>query len=144
MKLKYLLYTTVISCLIYFIGFAYIVHKPLSVGILQGYYEKKISYLRAIDCRKIILLAGSNGRFSHRCETIEEEIAVPCVNMSVIAGISLDYQFEKIKPFISSGDIVYLPFEFGVLSNTNKNLFYGAQLPYIVAYDHNYFSSMDC
>jgi hypothetical protein len=123
--------------------FTFVVHKPLTIGINGQYYQKKMSYLKSIDAKKMILLAGSNGRFSHRCETIEKEIGISCVNMSISADISLDYQFEKIKPYLKAGDIVYLPLEYGKLNSTKKKTMSGSQVPYVMAYDHSYFRKMD-
>jgi hypothetical protein len=143
MKLKYFFYASIASCLIYFLIFTFVVHKPLTIGINGKYYQKKMSYLKSIKSKKIILLAGSNGRFSHRCETIEKEIGLFCVNMSISADISLDYQFEKIKPFIKSGDIIYLPLEYGKLNSTKKKTMSGTQVPYVMAYDHSYLRKMD-
>jgi hypothetical protein len=143
MKLKYFLYASIASCLIYMLIFTFVVHKPLTIGINGQYYQKKMSYLKSIDSKKLILLAGSNGRFSHRCETIENEIGISCVNMSISADISLDYQFEKIKPYLNAGDIVYLPLEYGKLNSSKKKSMSGSQVPYVVAYDHSYFRKMD-
>jgi len=88
------------------------------------------------------LLAGSNGRFSHRCETIEALLGMPCSNMSVSADLSLDYQLGIIKPYLNAGDIVYLPLEFGALSGTKQEVMAGAEQPYVVAYDHDYLQGM--
>ena len=142
MHIKSIAYTAAASLLVYAAIFVFIVHKPLTVGVMQGYYANKLLYLQGIDDSKIILLAGSNGRFSHRCETMEPLLGMPCSNMSVSADLSLDYQLDIIKPYLTPGDIVYLPLEFGSLSGTEKEIMAGAELPYIVAYDHEYLKGM--
>jgi len=83
---------------------------------MKEYFEIKMQYLVQADEQKLVLLAGSNGRFSHSCEIIEKQLSIPCVNMSISADLSLDYQFEKIKPYLNPGDTVYLPLEYGVLA----------------------------
>jgi len=142
MKIKYLAFAASSSLLLYAVIFVFIVHKPLTVGVMQGYYANKLSYLEDIDDRKIVLLAGSNGRFSHRCETMELLLGMPCSNMSVSSDLSLDYQLDIIKPYLNAGDIVYLPLEFGALSGTKQEVMAGAEQPYVVAYDHDYLKGM--
>ena len=63
---------------------------------------------------------------------------MPCSNMSISADLSLDYQLDILKPYLNPGDVVYLPLEFDALSGTKKEMMAGAELPYIVAYDHDY------
>jgi hypothetical protein len=142
MKIKYLVFAVLTSLVLYTVIFVFIVHKPLTVGVMQEYYAKKLSYLESIDDRKIVLLAGSNGRFSHRCETMEPLLGMPCSNMSVSADLSLDYQLDIIKPYLNADDIVYLPLEFGALSGTKQEVMAGAEQPYVVAYDHDYLKGM--
>ena len=142
MKIKYITYAAAASLLVYAVIFAFIVHKPLTVGVMQGYYANKLSYLKDIDDSKVVLLAGSNGRFSHRCETMEPLLGMPCSNMSVSADLSLDYQLDIIKPYLNTGDIVYLPLEFGALSGTKQEVMAGVEQPYVVAYDHDYLKDM--
>lgn len=138
MNLKYFLFLALASCVLYVVVFILVVHKPLTIGIYKEYYDKKLGYLSSIQNNKIVILAGSNGRFSHRCETLEAEIGMPCSNMSITASISLDYQFEMIKPHLHSGDLVFLPLEYGALSGTKKDLMAGTELPYIMAYNLKY------
>ena len=142
MKIKYLVLSASASLLLYAVIFVFIVHKPLTVGVMQEYYARKLSYLGGIEGSKIVLLAGSNGRFSHRCETIETVLGMSCSNMSVSADLSLDYQLGIIKPYLKAGDIVYLPLEFAALSGTKQEVMAGAEQPYVVAYDHDYLKGM--
>jgi len=142
MNIKHITYAAAASLLLYTVVFVFIVHKPLTVGVMQEYYAKKLSYLEGINGRKIVLLAGSNGRFSHRCETMEPLLGMPCSNMSVSADLSLDYQLDIIKPYLDPGDIVYLPLEYGALSGTKQEVMAGAEQPYVVAYNHDYLKGM--
>ena len=58
-----------------------------------------------------MILAGSNGPYSHRCEVIEPILGIPCVNGGVAVGIGLDYLFARWQRVLHRGDIVYLPME---------------------------------
>ena len=60
---------------------------------------------------KLVILAGSNGPYSHRCATIGPLLRMPCVNGGVAVGIGLDYLFARWQPLLHPGDIVYLPME---------------------------------
>ena len=125
MKIKQLISAAILSCVAYFFVFHFVVHKPLTIGVMKDYFSEKLGYLSKIHGRKIIILAGSNGRFSHRCETIENETGIPCSNMSIAASISLDYQLDKIKPHLSAGDLIYLPLEYGLLNKSRKQMMAG-------------------
>ena len=95
------------SCALFIWIFVFVIHKPITIGIKQEYFAKKTHYLQGIEANKMVILAGSNGRFSHRCETLAQETGIPCANMSIAAGISLEYQFNKLKPHLQSGALVY-------------------------------------
>ena len=135
--------TTLLSCILFSFLFIYVLHKPLTVQLLQEQYQHKLAYLKGINGNKIVILAGSNGRFSHRCETIEQEIKFPCANMSIMAGMSLGYQLEKIKPYLYSKDILYLPLEYGKLNEAKNIALSGAEIPYVMTYDHAYLYELD-
>ena len=118
----------------YLACFVFVIEKPLTVGITGGYIEKKIAYLKASgNERKIAVFAGSNGRFSHRCEAIEEATGVKCVNLSVAAGFDLQWQLGKYQPYLKRGDVLYLPLEYAAASAASEDV--GAEAPYVVRYD---------
>jgi hypothetical protein len=73
--------------------------------------EANIALGVAIHVPKLVILAGSNGPFSHRCETIGPIIGRPCINAGIAVGVGLDYLFTSWKPLLRPGDIVYLPLE---------------------------------
>lgn len=99
------------SMLIYTVLFAFVFDRPLSLGALRGRIEAGLARGAAIEGPKLVILAGSNGPFSHRCETIEPLIGRPCVNAGVAVGIGLDYLFTRWKKLLHPGDIVYMPLE---------------------------------
>jgi hypothetical protein len=100
-----------ISLLIYSAAFAWLLDRPLTLGALRTRIEASIALGQAIHEPKLVILAGSNGPYSHRCETIGPIIGRPCINAGVAVGVGLDYLFTRWKPLLHPNDIVYLPLE---------------------------------
>lgn len=102
-----------LSLLLYVVLFSFIFKKPLTLGVWFDVYEKKKSYVRTIESKKkIIIVAGSNGIFSHRCSEIKKIVGLECVNASTAALSGIDFILEKSKEFVAPGDIVILPLEY--------------------------------
>ncbi len=101
----------VASLLLYATTFAFLLDRPLSLGMPHAQLDAAIARGAAIEGRKLVILAGSNGPYSHRCAAIEPLVGMACVNAGVAVGIGLDYLFARWKPLLHPGDIVYLPLE---------------------------------
>jgi len=99
------------SLLIYALLFGFLLDRPLSLGFLQQQIDARLQRAASIDRPKLVILAGSNAPYSHRCEVIEPLIGMPCVNGGVAVGIGLDYLFARWRPLLHAGDQVYLPME---------------------------------
>jgi hypothetical protein len=99
------------SLLLYIVAFAAILDRPLSYGFLRDEIDARLARGAAIDGPKLVILAGSNGPYSHRCATIEPLLRMPCVNGGVAVGIGSEYLFARWQPLLHPGDIVYLPME---------------------------------
>jgi hypothetical protein len=99
------------SLTLYGAAFAFLLDRPLSLGALRGRIETTLARGAAIQEPKLVILAGSNAPYSHRCETIEPIIGRPCVNAGIAVGVGLDYLFARWQPELHRGDIVYLPLE---------------------------------
>ena len=93
------------------LAFGFILDRPLSLGFLRQQIDAKLARAAAINGPKLVILAGSNGPYSHRCEVIEPILGMPCVNGGVAVGIGLDYLFARWQRVLHRGDIVYLPME---------------------------------
>ena len=106
-----LLSICLLSPLLYAALFGLILDRPLSLGFLQHQIDSKLARAATITGPKLVILAGSNGPYSHRCETIEPILGMPCVNGGVAVGVGLDYLFARWRPLLHAGDIVYLPME---------------------------------
>lgn len=123
------------AVLLYAGTFTSVLKLPLTSGLTETYYQAKRSYAERASGRKIVLYAGSNGLFSHRCETIEQSLGVPCVNAALHAGLALDMAFESLKPLLAPGDLLLLPLEYSQYTQTAETLQGGAEssafvLPY--------------
>ncbi|MEJ0017470.1 MAG: hypothetical protein WDN25_13085 [Acetobacteraceae bacterium] len=99
------------SLVLYAILFGYVLDRPLSLGFLRGQIDAKLARAATIERPKLVILAGSNGPYSHRCEAMEAVLAIPCVNGGVAVGIGLDYLFARWRTVLRRGDTVYLPME---------------------------------
>ena len=86
--------------------------RPLSHGALRARIDAALDGAGAIAGPKLVILAGSNASYSHRCETIAAALGVPCANAGAALGIGLDYLFTRWKHRLAPGDTVYLPLEF--------------------------------
>jgi hypothetical protein len=97
--------------LLYLVLFALLLDRPLALGWIRQDLDAKLARAAAIRTPKLVILAGSNGPYSHRCEAIEPILHLPCVNGGIALGIGLDYLFARWRPMLHAGDIVYLPME---------------------------------
>lgn len=97
----------------YLVAFVFLLSKPLTFGVVPEMVEYKRAYAAALPSPKLLVLGASNARYSHRCETIGPALGVPCANLGIAAGLSLDYLRAEFEPVIRPGDIVYMPLEYG-------------------------------
>jgi hypothetical protein len=109
--MRRLLLACAASLALYILAFACLLDRPLTLGALRGRIEANLAFGQSFAQPKLVILAGSNGPFSHRCETIEPIVGRPCVNAGVAVGVGLDYLFTRWEAVLRPGDIVYLPLE---------------------------------
>ena len=110
-RLASLIAACLASLLLYGLVFGFVVHKPLTIDIIADLLKLKSDYARRVGSPKLVIFAGSNARYSHRCQTIEPLLKMPCVNFGVARGIGLDYLLGDLEPLLHAGDIVYMPLE---------------------------------
>ncbi len=109
--MKKLLACCAASVALYLIVFGGLVDRPLSLGILRLEMAQKTVRLAAMPSPKIVILAGSNGPYSHSCAVIGAMLNLPCENAGIAVGIGLDEIFARDAPFLHRGDILYMPME---------------------------------
>ena len=109
--MRRLFFCCLVSIGLYWVAFACILHRPLSVGLIRLEMHQKLARGARLPSPKIVILAGSNGPYSHSCWVIGLMLHVPCENAGVAVGYSLDDLFARWAPLLHRGDIVYLPME---------------------------------
>ena len=131
-----LLAAVLVGIVLYLFTFAFVVDKPLTTAEIGDYVTYKERYLASIaPRRKIVILAGSNGRYSHRCESVTEVTGIPCANLSTAAGLDLDWQMSRYLRYLGSGDVLYMPLEYWSKPASATRV--GAEAPFVVRHDHN-------
>ncbi len=120
--------------LLYVLVFAAAVHKPLTVDAIGRYMASKQAILHRTPGPRIIIFAGSNGRFSHSCAAISGATGIPCANMSVHAGLGLRYQLDTWIDDVRPRDLVYMPLEYRV-AGASATAFMGDEAGFLVAND---------
>jgi len=111
--------------------FVFVLHQPLTTDTIGSYVSRKAALLQRNHQKKIIILAGSNGRFSHSCAEIFRQTNISCVNLSISADIGLKYQINHYIDYFAPGDLIYLPLEYRN-SKTFNATFVGGEAPYLV------------
>jgi hypothetical protein len=111
-----------------FVGVFSVVHRPLVVGAIERTLQAKLDFAdRLPPGPKVVIFAGSNGRYSHRCEDFARVLARPCVNASMAVGLDLRFLFELWRPRLNAGDIVYMPLEYAQYRQTRAEMEGGLQ-----------------
>jgi|GEM_PF-763729 len=91
---------------------AHVLHKPLTSDDLFRMVDRKSGMAVHARSPKVLVLAGSNGRFSHSCETIATVMARDCVNLGVAASLESDFLVSWAAGYLKRGDILYVPLEY--------------------------------
>jgi hypothetical protein len=137
-----LLLTCLASLLLYALAFGFVMDRPLSLGFLRDQLAVKLTRSAAIDRPKLLILAGSNGPYSHRCEVIETMLPMPCVNGGIAVGIGLDYLFTRWQTELHAGDVVYLPMEAAQYIRTRAATELGPDAPIMFRHDRRTLASL--
>ena len=104
-----------------------LVRRPLTVGDIAPILRAKLAYAEQLPSPKIVLFAGSNGRYSHRCDSFTQATGWPCANLSVAVGLGLDFQFAELLAVLRPGDVVYLPLEYSQYAVTREQMHGGTE-----------------
>lgn len=100
------------SLLLYFLVFGVLVSRPMTIDISGEMMRRKTTAATAADGPKLVVIAGSNARFSHSCAVIAERLGRPCINAGIHADTSLEWTLDTFEPLLKAGDLVYLPLEY--------------------------------
>jgi hypothetical protein len=72
----------------------------------------KHNRLNNINGPKIIFSGGSNLAYGLDSKMLEEEFAVPVVNLGLHAGLGLNFILTELKNTVKNGDVVFLSIEY--------------------------------
>lgn len=132
--LRNIILACISSILIYLLVFAFLVKKPLTMGFIHDAQQVRAAYWRANPGPKLVIIAASNGLFSHRAEVMERVLGIPCLNGSTIGQFGLDVQIALAKRWLAPGDIVFMPLEYSSYALTREEIDKGDANSYIIAY----------
>jgi hypothetical protein len=121
--------------------FLFVVRKPLTVGVYKQMIELKQERVRSLASPRLLIIAGSNGLFSHSAETLTYECGVPVVNASLTAAFSLPFIIDQTRPLLREGDVVYMPIEYGLYAFDLEEEKCDGH--YLIAYDRESFWRQD-
>jgi hypothetical protein len=131
----YLMAACAISLVLYLLLFGFLVSRPLVVDQAQQMLERKLAYGRAAGHPQIVIIAGSNARFSHSCAVLEQQLHRPCTNMGVAGTVGIDWTLGSAHQILKPGDLAYMPIEFDIYSLPRAQLFTGMDAAYRFRHD---------
>lgn len=140
-KLATLIAALVASLGLYVATFS-MVNRPLTVGGVWNTVQQKISYSESLGHPKLAIWAGSNGRYSHRCQYFTEATGLPCINLSMAVGIGIDFQLLMFDPLLQKGDVLYVPLEYNEYAIERAQMEGGAENIALVQQAHGLLWSM--
>ncbi len=85
--MRRILISCMLSLVIYGLAFGLLLDRPLTLGVLREHIDANLDRGAAITGPKLVILAGSNGPYSHRCEMIGPLVGRPCINAGVAVGV---------------------------------------------------------
>jgi hypothetical protein len=125
-KLAALASLVMLSVLVYLAVFS-VVQRPLIVGEVARQLGDRLTYAQTLPSPKVMIFAGSNGRYSHDCAALAAALELPCVNASIGVGIGLDFQLGAWREHLHRGDLVYMPLEYGQYRSSQDDMNGGLQ-----------------
>ncbi len=113
MRKPLILAVALLASVVLYLAVFSVVRRPLTTGVVGEALRERSAYARSLASPKLVVWAGSNGRYSHRCERLSQVTQLPCANRSVAMGVGVDIQLQLYEPLLNRGDIVYMPLEYG-------------------------------
>ncbi len=120
---------------LYILVFAVLADRPLSLGLLRREIAQKTDRLAAMPSPRFVILAGSNGPYSHSCVVMGAMLDLPCENAGIAVGIGLDDLFARYAPLLHPGDILYMPMELQQYTATSAQYRAGANAGLLLRHD---------
>ena len=82
----------------------------------------KHARLKSISTPRIILAGGSNLAFGIDSKMMESQLRMPVCNMSLHAGLGLEFILSELKSEMRKGDIVFISLEYFMLKDGDYQL----------------------
>lgn len=128
LKALHYIFLLILAFLCYF--FLYFgIDKPLTLGEVDRLYTQKVALTKSGSGSRIFIFAGSNGRFSHSCAVITQDLDRYCGNLSIAAGVGLDFLLASFEPNFRRGDVIYMPMEFSQYMASKDIMYSGPENP---------------
>lgn len=118
---------SMLASVLLYLGVFSVVQRPLTLDSMAPLIEHKLAHAQALPAPRLLLLAGSNGRYSHRCQVLQSATAWPCSNLSLAVGVGLDFQLRLIDALLQPGDVLYLPLEYSQYGVSKDEMESGAE-----------------
>ena len=125
MKALIALVAALLASVVLYLGLFAVVRKPLTVDVIVDAMTFKRAAAEAYPAPRLFVLAGSNGRFSHRCAAMEPLLDRPCINLSIAAGIGWEFVLAGYRDLFRPGDAIYMPLEYDQYALDTPGLRYG-------------------
>jgi hypothetical protein len=130
-----LLAASILSLQLYLVVFGFLVSRPMVVDQAQEMLEKKVAYGLAAGHPQLVIVAGSNARFSHSCAVLEQLLHRPCTNLGVAGTIGIDWTLDAARRILKPGDLAYMPIEYDIYSHPRAQLLTGMDAAYRFRHD---------
>jgi hypothetical protein len=140
--MRRLFWLSALSIMLYLVAFGTLLDRPLSLGLLRLELQQKAARLNELPSPKLVILAGSNGPYSHSCVVIGAMLAMPCENAGIAVGIGLDDIFARYEPLLHPGDVVYMPMELQQYSTTKAQYWSSVDGAFLMRHDRGLLGAM--
>ena len=118
---------SMLASVLLYLGVFSVVQRSLTLDSMALLIENKLAHAQSLPAPRLLLLAGSNGRYSHRCQALQAATGWPCSNLSLAVGLGLDFQLQWIEPLLKAGDVLYLPLEYSQYAVSQDEMESGAE-----------------
>lgn len=98
-----------------FCATGHILYRSYSTSTSNASYIDKLDRLEklTVEGNKAVFVGGSATHFGVHSDLFEEKTGMPSVNMGLNAGVSFGLYIDSIRPYLKSGDVLFLTPEYG-------------------------------
>ena len=114
-RLRHSLLWCIMACivsLLLYLGVFAVVRKPITIGVYREMIKLKLGDFIQSPPPRVLILAGSNARVSHKANVLEKELRIPVTNGGLSADTSLQFTIGVFENQLKPGDVIYLPLEY--------------------------------